>query len=61
MLLEETVEKPDGRFLTGYTGNYIKVYVKIPDAEAEALAPGEFCKVIPAELYMDGVIASVTC
>ncbi|MBQ3369977.1 MAG: tRNA (N(6)-L-threonylcarbamoyladenosine(37)-C(2))-methylthiotransferase MtaB [Mogibacterium sp.] len=60
---EQTVlieEEEDG-YMTGYTGNYIKVYVKIPDAEAEALAPGEFCKVIPAELYMDGVIASVTC
>lgn len=29
VLLEETVEKPDGRFLTGYTGNYIKTYIDI--------------------------------
>jgi hypothetical protein len=42
--------------MTGYTGNYIKVYVKASGAE-DTLRPGEFCRVIPEGLFGDGVIA----
>ncbi len=70
---EQTVlieEEEDG-YITGYTGNYIKVYIKVPDpgaasedadsaaeCPAKAPAPGEFCRVIPEGLFRDGVIAS---
>ena len=54
---EQTVlieEEEDG-CMTGYTGNYIKVYIKMPAGGK----PGEFCTVIPEGLFRDGVIASV--
>ena len=70
---EQTVlieEEEDG-FMTGYTGNYIKVYVKVPGADdssedtrgasehlVKAPVPGEFCRVIPEDLFGDGVLAS---
>ena len=60
---EQTVlieEEEDG-YMTGYTGNYIKAYIKVPGQDASsgaALAPGEFCKVIPEGLFRDGVTAS---
>ena len=70
---EQTVlieEEEDG-YMTGYTGNYIKVYIKVPDpgaasedadsaaeCPAKAPAPGEFCRVVPEGLFRDGVIAS---
>ena len=66
---EQTVlieEEEDG-YLTGYTGNYIKVYIKAAGAEgADApagdasgnLMPGEFCTAIPAGLFRDGVLAA---
>ena len=60
---EQTVlieEEEDG-YMTGYTGNYIKAYIKVPGPDASsgaALAPGEFCKVIPEGLFRDGVTAS---
>lgn len=61
---EQTVlieEEEDG-YMTGYTGNYIKSYIKLPDgASAKVPAPGEFCKVIPEGLFRDGVAASVVC
>ena len=55
---EQTVlieEEEDG-YLTGYTGNYIKVYVKVP-ADAGKPAAGELCKVIPEGLFREGVAA----
>ena len=60
---EQTVlieEEEDG-YMTGYTGNYIKAYIKVPGPDASsgaALAPGEFCKVIPEGLFRDGVTAA---
>ena len=70
---EQTVlieEEEDG-FMTGYTGNYIKVYVKVPGADdssedtggasehlVKAPVPGEFCRVMPEDLFRDGVVAS---
>ncbi len=54
---EQTVlieEEEDG-CMTGYTGNYIKTYIK---ADGEVPEPGRFCKVIPTDLFRDGVIAS---
>ena len=54
---EQTVlieEEEDG-CMTGYTGNYIKTYIK---ADGECPEPGRFCKVIPTDLFRDGVIAS---
>ena len=69
---EQTVlieEEEDG-FMTGYTGNYIKVYVTAPvgdasaedtcsasEPTAETAVSGEFCRVIPEELFRDGVAA----
>jgi threonylcarbamoyladenosine tRNA methylthiotransferase MtaB len=69
---EQTVlieEEEDG-VMTGYTGNYIKVYVKAPvgdasaedtcsasEPTAETAVSGEFCRVIPEELFRDGVVA----
>lgn len=53
---EQTVlieEEEDG-YMTGYTGNYIKVYVRASGAPV----PGEFSRVIPEGLFRDGVIAS---
>ena len=61
---EQTVlieEEEDG-YMTGYTGNYIKAYIKVPEgAAAKEPAPGEFCTVIPEGLFRDGVAASVVC
>ena len=51
---EQTVlieEEEDG-YMTGYTGNYVKVYIK------DCGKPGGFCRVIPTDLFRDGVIAS---
>jgi threonylcarbamoyladenosine tRNA methylthiotransferase MtaB len=60
---EQTVlieEEEDG-YMTGYTGNYIKAYIKLSGAEASeaALATGEFCTVIPTGLFRDGVAATI--
>ena len=56
MLIEE---EEDG-YMTGYTGNYIKAYIRIQDgASAEEPVPGEFCTVIPEGLFRDGVKASI--
>lgn len=54
---EQTVlieEEEDG-CMTGYTGNYIKTYIK---ADGGVIEPGRFCRVIPTDLFGDGVIAS---
>ena len=56
---EQTVlieEEKDG-YMTGYTGNYIKAYIKVSDLGGSA-APGEFCRVITEGLFRDGVAAS---
>ena len=61
---EQTVlieEEEDG-YMTGYTGNYIKAYIKVPEGAAvKEPAPGEFCTVIPEGLFRDGVAASAVC
>ena len=49
-------EKNEDGMTTGYTGNYIKVY--IPDAEG-ALEAGEFYDVRLVEIYKDGCLAEV--
>ncbi|MBQ6439109.1 MAG: tRNA (N(6)-L-threonylcarbamoyladenosine(37)-C(2))-methylthiotransferase MtaB [Mogibacterium sp.] len=70
---EQTVlieEEEDG-YLTGYTGNYIKAYIKAAESaelgkgvscdsslSVKTPEPGEFCKVIPTGLFRDGVLAS---
>ena len=60
---EQTVlieEEEDG-YMTGYTGNYIKVYIKAesrPYQKGPKPAAGGFCRVIPEGLFRDGVIAS---
>jgi len=51
------IEEEEDGCMTGYTGNYIKAYIKVNETGSAALAPGEFCKVIPAGLFKDGVIA----
>ena len=64
------IEEEEDGYMTGYTGNYIKAYIKVPgestdkkgsgdSASAFTLAPGEFCEVIPEGLFRDGVTASV--
>ena len=67
---EQTVlieEEEDG-YMTGYTGNYIKAYIRVngsgspcaaseDSGAAEKTAAGEFCKVIPTGLFRDGVLA----
>ena len=50
VLIEESC---DG-YATGYTGNYIKVY--IPD-EKEETAAGEFCDVVLTRTFRDGALA----
>ena len=70
------IEEEEDGYLTGYTDNYIKAYIKAPsDGESssvakaqlnespvmdgQAPAAGEFCKVIPEELFRDGVKANL--
>ena len=50
-------EERDGDFVTGYTDNYIKVYVE--DAAGE-LPLGEFCMVTLQDMHEDGCLARVT-
>ena len=55
---EQTVlieEEEDG-YMTGYTGNYIKAYIRLSDLGGSAV-PGEFCRVMPEGLFRDGVVA----
>ena len=65
------IEEEEDGYMTGYTGNYIKVYVKVPGRDessedtcgasehpVKAPVPGEFCRVIPEDLFGDGVLAS---
>ena len=51
------VERHENGMPTGYTGNYIKVY--IPD-EKETLDAGGFVSVRLIELYEDGCLAEIT-
>ena len=64
------IEEEEDGYMTGYTGNYIKAYIKVPgestdkknsgdSASAFTPAPGEFCTVIPEGLFRDGVKASI--
>lgn len=45
------VEQEEDGFMTGYTGNYIKVYISDPE---KTLRPGEFCRVKLTELFREG-------
>ena len=64
VLLEEIVEKPDGRFLTGYTGNYIRTYIDIGPGNPSGIDPGSaellldrFAKVKLTGILYDGMTA----
>lgn len=48
-------EERDGDFVTGYTDNYIKVYV---EDRAREMKIGEFCDVVVEELFRDGALAA---
>ncbi len=51
------VEEAEGGYLTGYTENYVRTYVKCPDgADPESLI-GQFIKVVMKDLYLDGMTA----
>ena len=52
-ILAEEIQ--DG-YMTGYTGNYIKTYIKDPESTLE---PGTFYKVRLTELYKDGCIGEL--
>ena len=61
---EVLIEEEEDGYLTGYTGNYIKVYIGMqaaePGSEAAAAAdpaPGEICKVKLGDLFREGVSA----
>ena len=60
VLVEEIVEKPTGRFLTGYTGNYIRVFIDAnqagPDPE---LLLDQFVNVKLTGISHDGMSAVV--
>ena len=47
-------EERDGAYVSGYTDNYIRTYVK---DEKEEMAAGEFCDVAISGLFRDGVLA----
>lgn len=46
------IEEEEDGFMTGYTGNYVKVYIEGPEA-------GELCRVRLGGLFRDGVKAAV--
>lgn len=48
------IEERRGDFLTGFTGNYIRTYIAVPDREQDDSMVGEFCRVTLTELYEDG-------
>ena len=51
------VEEAEGGYLTGYTENYVRAYMKCPDgADPESLI-GQFIKVVMKDLYLDGMTA----
>lgn len=49
-------EQHEDGMITGYTGNYIKIYIPDP---TESLSVGEFYSVRPMEIYKDGCLAEV--
>ena len=53
VLLEELLE--DQQMITGYTGNYIKVYVPYEDPEAAQGMLNQFVSVELLEVYRDGM------
>ncbi len=53
VLLEETVKHDDANYMTGYSREYVKVY--IPDEET--IGKNDILKVEVSELYKDGVLA----
>ena len=59
MLVEHTVliEEHQAGYATGYTDNYIRVYIEDSDY---VLEPGSFVTVRLEELHEDGCIAKVT-
>ena len=73
VLFEEIVEaRSDGagitkgdQLLTGYTGNYIRVYVPVDGAAEDGTVtaggakPGDFAKIRLESIYCDGIAASV--
>lgn len=66
VLLEEIVQKPSGRYLTGYTGNYIRVYIdaaSLPVKEAAKAEPelllDDFVNVRLTGIIYDGMSAVV--
>ena len=51
-------EQEENGMMTGYTDNYIKVY--IPDKDgAQAASAGDFADVCLSEPYLDGMIGSL--
>ena len=66
VLLEEIVEKPTGKYLTGYTGNYIRTYIDISDGNAAGIDTSDpeslldrFVDVKLTGIIYDGMTATV--
>jgi FlaA1/EpsC-like NDP-sugar epimerase len=64
--LEEIVEKPTGKYLTGYTGNYIRTYIDISDGNAAGIDTSDpeslldrFVEVKLTGIIYDGMTATV--
>lgn len=54
-----TEENRDG-FITGYTGNYIKVYIELPEDHDENYTRlGSFCRVQLTQIFRDGCKAVI--
>ena len=51
------IEEEEDGFMTGYTGNYVKVYIETAGTAADVPAAGEFCRVVLGKLFRDGVAA----
>ena len=52
------IEEHRENFATGYTDNYIRVYI---EDENTQLLPGTFVKVKLTDLYQDGCLAELLC
>ena len=58
VLLEEIVERQSGKYLTGYTGNYIRVYIDINQADSDPeLLLDQFVDVKLTGITHDGMTA----
>ncbi|MDO4868897.1 MAG: tRNA (N(6)-L-threonylcarbamoyladenosine(37)-C(2))-methylthiotransferase MtaB [Bacillota bacterium] len=57
VLLEEIVEKPSGRYLTGFTGNYIRVYIEA--GQGAELLLDTFADVRLTGIVYDGMSADM--